>query len=150
MRRRQGGSDVVNPTQAEVLFRKLTYKSGRVRYEPTAVSVWNSLPIGFHLVRVDPGHWMTMHRIDPDCAGFLAAAEEARTGMLAAMRGAAEFHAPTKRRISRLECRAWDAWAKVFEDAGERPPMLVCDGVSLDGVVQAGLDAVRAAMDVAK
>jgi len=78
------------------LFTRHPLPSNRHRY-----TAWGedtdrrALPHEFHLVYVAPGCTSTVYRVDPDRAGFLAAAREGRDAVIAAILEATRYRAST-------------------------------------------------------
>ncbi len=115
-------------------------KRGR-RYYPVSYydgDVVDALPPGHYLISVTPGR-MTRRSVEPATAEALAAVHAMREPMMAVMREAQrrvvdahQYDDPERAK------RAWEAWCAVM---GDDVP-LVCEGVSLSDVVQAGIDAL--------
>ena len=73
-------------------MKTLYEKRGR-RYYPVAEyspEVMDSMPDGYHLVRVKPGESFTRYSVDPNTAPVLAAITEHHDALLDAMREAAK------------------------------------------------------------
>ena len=92
------------------------------------------------MVVARPGGTLTHYDIDPDYIAVEAAMVAAKDAMFEAMRKASEMK--PARKITPLESKAWAAYCEVMGGT----PSLTLQGASLNDVVQAGLDAVRARM----
>ena len=104
------------------------YKKVGRRYKPVAEhEEWDSYPEGAHLVVCRPGSTMRRFDIDPDRAGFLAAAEPLREQIRALV---VELHRmrPTRRPVTMQQAAAWrrfqkamgnDAYAVEYASVGE-------------------------------
>lgn len=121
-------------------------KNGR-RYRPVAESdAFDALTEGWWLVRVAPGSKSMRKLVEPAHAELEAAMRGARDAMVEAMRekqtptGPDVRHVPEHQRAKYQ--RAWDAWVAIVGDVP-----LYFEGVSMHDVVNAGLDAVRRAVE---
>lgn len=120
-------------------------KKGK-RYEPIAESEYwsgDAKPLGFHLVTVKPGSTSWKFRIEPDLAGFEAAAniaKEAMIDLLMQTNNASKIsihHYPESMREKAL--KAHKAWVDIM---GDDIPH-VFDGVSMNELVEVGMKAIR-------
>ena len=128
------------------MIRTYYEKRGR-RYYPVSYydgDVVDALPVGHYLITVTPGG-MSRRSVEPAHAEVIAAAHAARTAMVDVMQAKQRPPVESQRYADPERAkRAWAAWCDVM--GGDVP--LVCEGVSITDVVQAGIDAmVEAATD---
>ena len=115
-------------------------KRGR-RYYPVSYhdsDALDALPVGHYLISVTHG-CMSRRPVEPATAGVLGAAHAARYAMIDAMRARATVVIDARRYEDPDRAkRAWAAWCDVM---GDDVP-LMCEGVSMSDVVQAGIDVL--------
>lgn len=117
-------------------------KKGRRYYPAAETEVFDGVPEGWWLMRVQPGLRSMRRTLDPAYAETEAALREAEDAMVDAMRvrceptGPQTKHVPEKDRAKYM--KAWEAWKAIVGDV----PMYF-EGVSMMDVVEAGLNAVR-------
>jgi hypothetical protein len=119
-------------------------KIGR-RYHPVRdTAAYDGCGKGYWLVSVDKGCTSVRQCVNPDYAGFLAAASIAHDAMVDAARKASES-VPRKRPLTPREQKAFAAYQEIMgEDS-----MWLQSGSAWD-IAQAGIDAVHAEMEKQK
>ena len=97
------------------LYSKVTHGK-RVRYEPAAESVvWDSLPAGFHLIRISPGSRACTYNVEPYYAPVLAAIRENRETLTDVLREASAQR-PASRKLTAREQKALAAYYAIAGD----------------------------------
>lgn len=120
-------------------------KRGR-RYVPVAeTDTYHGLTKGSYLVVVAPGSTSVRRLAEPAIPEIEAAMLVAEEAMVGAMYEAAKCKPDTRKMPPRLKAkydRAWEAWKTII---GKDAPIYF-EGVSMQDVVEAGLQALRKRM----
>jgi len=128
------------------------YEKRAGRYYPVRdTAACDGLGLGSHVVTVmktADGCTLTSYRgpIIPAFASVLAAVPFAREAMMSAMNAANRVERPARRPMTAKQRRAWKAYQAVMAEDKDVP--LIFEGVSMHDVVDAGIKALEAQMEV--
>lgn len=116
-------------------------KQGR-RYIPVCeYDTTGALPLGTHLVSVQPGLQRWQYHVQPDRAAVEVAMLEAQEAMETALHQAMLLR--PERQNTERERRAWEAYCKAY---GSAPLYLRCEGIAPRTIAEVGIAALRERM----
>lgn len=116
---------------------EIYYKKVKGKYVPVGMydsDVQSSLPIGSHLITVEPGWKMTRFRIDPAIAPLLAAGIYAEQGMIAALREISKLY-PSVAPLTEEQHNAWEALIKSLDKDSVQLNRVSAQDIASAGVV---------------
>ena len=116
------------------------------RYHPISeTDAYHGLTKGSYLVVVAPGCTSVSRMVEPAIPEVEAALKVAQDAMVSAMYEATRCKLDTRKMSPRVKAKYERAWAAWSEIVAEDAPMYF-EGVSMQGIVEAGLEALRKKM----
>ena len=117
-------------------------KRGRRYFPVLERDAYDGLPKGYYLLRIEPGMTSVSRTTEPDHAAVELAMRDAMDAMTDAMRKSCECLPPKRTPLTPRQKRGWEAWKREMGSEA----MFYFEGVSMQDVVEAGMEALRKKM----